>query len=252
MREVTHDFTAGFDPKRGMGGGAGRLGFPACLPPRCRPVPEGRPHRRDYTRRRPSAAGQRAGARRHGHAGAARPGQHPQPSDDRAGLSRRARGPWRARAADDRADRAPAGLPAGRGRPLGRGRDVLQRDAARRHDHGLRCHRAVRRLAGDHGAQRHALLCRADLRLGALGHGGPADRHLEVGRGRWPESLREGEGGNGRGRGAQFRPARRHGLPGADRHGDARAVRRRPPGTPTRPAGPSPPISASRWSRCAR
>ena len=30
--------------------------------------------------------------------------------------------------------------------------DVLQRDAARRHDDGLRCHRAVRRLAGDHGA----------------------------------------------------------------------------------------------------
>ena len=64
----------------------------------------------------------------------------------------------------------------------------LFRDAARRHDDGLRRHRAVRRLARDHGAKRHALLRGADLRLGALGHERAADRDLEVGRGAaaWP------------------------------------------------------------------
>ena len=80
------------------------------------------------------------------------------------------------------------------------------RDAARRHDDGLRCHCAVRRLAGDDGAKRHALLCRAHLRLGALGHGRPADRDLEVGRGGRPGSLRQGHGSDGRGRIAQLRP----------------------------------------------
>ncbi len=146
-RGVAHDFTAELDPKCLVGGGARRRGRPACLPPRRETsshkdgriveiTPAGAAADRRPARPVLDSAGRSWRCPAWSTSTAIR---------DRARLSRRARGPHGVpeQQMTGLIER-PAGFSAPRWRRRGRGgggRDVLCRDAARRHDHGLRRHR---------------------------------------------------------------------------------------------------------------
>ena len=160
----------------------------ACLSPRRRPVPEGRPHRRDHAGRRASAG--RANepvldgtgmlalpglVNIHSHP-TTEPGyrgvreDHGVPEQQMTGLIERLQA---FRLGDDGRRRAADPRPT---------REMLRAGTTTACDVTVPFDGWLETMV----QQRHALLCRADLRLGALGHERAADRDLEMGRGRRP------------------------------------------------------------------